>query len=411
MLAIQNNIMAMNASRHLGNSYSALGRSVERLSSGLRINSSRDDAAGLAVRELMRAEIAIQSQGSRNAQDGVSMLQTMEGAMAVMNENLIRMMELAEQASTGSYSLSQRQIMNAEFEEMANEIERIAHATKFNEISMMNTDSGEVKIHVGTDETIDVETVDMTKAGLGIDTGEGGRQHVSDFGVADVSDNFAVNDGTADELTIQFTNSAGDDEQAIVVSNFDDATLAQTVAQINEASQSLGFDAEGNNLAYDAAEAVYNAETETYHLQLNSRDGDADGMTISLGGNWDGDGAFAFDGDGSQVAQFDAGSEQAGLNILSAEAAQDALNTVENAIHVKDGARAMFGYKMNRLESTISILGIQEENLQASESRISDVDVASEMAELTRTQVLAQAGTAMLAQANTMPQMALGLLG
>ncbi len=413
MLAIQNNIMAMNASRHLGRSYSALGNSVERLSSGLRINSAKDDAAGLAVRELMRAEIAVQGQGARNAQDGVSMLQTMEGAMAVMNENLIRMMELAEQSATGSYSQSQREIMNAEFEEMANEIERIAHATQFNEIAMLNSDTGSVEIHVGTEETINVNTVDMTKDGLGIETGDGGWRHVSDHGVADASDTWVTidNDGeNTDNLTIQF-----DGEEEIVVEL--DAThggageysLNQIAALINEESQSLGYDSDGNNLAYNAAEVVYDEADETYNLQLSSRGGDAASMTIELGSDVTATGGLTGQDDVS--ADFDEGSEQAGLNILTAEAAQDALNTVEDAIHIKDGARAMFGYKMNRLESTITILGIQEENLQASESRISDVDVATEMAELTRTQVLAQAGTAMLAQANTMPQMALTLLG
>src|SRR5512136_2715771 len=103
MLAIKNNLMAANAARYLGGSYDALATSVERLSSGLRINSASDDAAGMAVRELMRADIAVLEQGARNAEDGVSMLQTMEGAMQVVDNILVRMQQLAEQASTGSY--------------------------------------------------------------------------------------------------------------------------------------------------------------------------------------------------------------------------------------------------------------------------------------------------------------------
>ena len=116
MLAIKNNLMSVNAARHLGVSYDALSRSVERLSSGLRINSARDDAAGLAVRELMRADIAVIQQGARNAQDGISMLQTMEGAMATIDDILVRMQSLAEQAATGSYSSAQRSIMHNEFD-------------------------------------------------------------------------------------------------------------------------------------------------------------------------------------------------------------------------------------------------------------------------------------------------------
>jgi flagellin len=114
MLAVKNNIMAENAARHLGRSYNSLAKSVERLSSGLRINTAKDDAAGLAVRELLRADIAQFRQGSRNAQDAISMLQTAEGAMQVIDELLIRMKELAEQAATGTYSSAQRSIMNAE---------------------------------------------------------------------------------------------------------------------------------------------------------------------------------------------------------------------------------------------------------------------------------------------------------
>jgi flagellin len=270
MLAIKNNLMAANAARHLGNSYDALAKSVERLSSGLRINSAKDDAAGLAVRELMRADIGVLEQGVRNAQDAISMLQTFEGALATVDEILVRMKQLAEQASTGSYASAQRTIMNSEFGEMANEIERIANSTAFNGITMLD-DSATVTIRFGggTNDTITVAGSDMTKSGLGINA----------------------------------------------------------------------------------------------------------------------------------------------LSIGSTTSAAAAMGTIDSAISTKDTARATFGYTMNRLEATVDVLGIQAENLMAAESRISDVDVATEMAALTRNQVLAQAGTAMLAQANTMPQMALTLLG
>ena len=270
MLAIKNNIMAENAARHLGTSYDALAKSVERLASGLRINSAKDDAAGLAVRELMRADIAVLQQGSRNAQDGISMLQTMEGAMATMDDALIRMKQLAEQAATGTYSSAQRAIMDSEFDEMAEEINRIAGAVAFNANYLLNNSATTVSIQFGaaTSDKIDIQGCDMTSSALGL---------------TDVS--------------------------------IDSTTNAQT-----------------------------------------------------------------------------------------------ALATLDTAINSKDEARAAFGYKMNRLESTISVINNQAENLMAAESRISDVDVATEMANMTRTQVLAQAGVAMLAQANIMPQMALTLL-
>jgi flagellin len=270
MLAIKNNIMAANSARHLGMSYDALAKSVERLSSGLRINGAKDDAAGMAVRELMRADIAVLQQGARNALDGISMLQTMEGAMGTIDEALVRMKQLAEQAATGSYSEAQRNIMNNEFSEMAEEINRIAGATEFNGNTLLNSANASISIQFGaaSTDTITISGCDMRSATLGLDT----------------------------------------------------------------------------------------------------------------------------------------------ASIASANSAQSALATISTAITDKDTARARFGYKMNRLESTIQVINNQAENLMAAESRISDVDVATEMAQMTRTQVLAQAGVAMLAQANTMPQMALTLL-
>jgi len=268
MLAIKNNIMAGTAARHLGTSYDALAKSVERLSSGLRINSSKDDAAGLAVRELMRADIRVLQQGARNAQDGISMLQTMEGALGVVDDALVRMKELAEQASTESYSDAQRNIMDAEFQEMGAEITRIANTTDFNGIKMLNSAAGQVTIHFGASSELTVNMADIRSSGLGIDA----------------------------------------------------------------------------------------------------------------------------------------------LSISSTASAKAALSTITSAIITKDSARASFGYKMNRLESSAEVLGIQAENLSTAESRVSDVDVATEMATMTRNQVLAQAGVSMLAQANGMPQMALSLL-
>lgn len=272
MLAIKNNIMAGNAARHLGIAYDSLALSVERLSSGLRINSAKDDAAGLAVRELMRADIAVIKQGSRNAMDGISMLQTFEGALGAVDEALIRMKELAEQASTGSYSTPQRRIMNAEYIEMAAEINRIASSTSFNSVTMLNSATGTNIIHFGEGTTITLNSIDVTISALGIN--------------------------------------------------------------VNSANATIG----------------------------------------TMAG------------------------------------AQSALALLTTAIETKDSARASFGYKMNRIESTANVLNIQAENMMAAESRISDVDVATEMAALTRTQVLAQAGVAMLSQANSMPQMALSLL-
>ena len=269
MLAIKNNVMAANAARHLGQSYDALAQSIERLSSGLRINSAKDDAAGLAVRELMRADTAVLQQGARNAQDGISLLQTAEGGMQNIDNLLVRMKQLAEQAATGTYSSSQRSIMNSEFDELSAEITRISGSAKFNGTSLLNSATGSIAVNFGS---------------------------------------------SSDSITVHMKNVS------------------------------------------------------------------ATGLSVDS------------------------------LNIGTAASAQAALTTLDTAIGTATTARADFGAKMNRLTTTVEVLGIQAENLQTAESRISDVDVATEMAAMTRNQVLAQAGVSMLAQANTMPQMALTLL-
>jgi len=450
MLAIKNNIMAANAARHLGKAYDSLAISVERLASGLRINSAKDDAAGLAVRELIRADIAVLQQGSRNASDGISMLQTMEGATAVMDANLIRMKELAEQAATGSYSDAQREIMHAEFAEMAAEIDRIAGATQFNAITMLNTSTGSVAIHVGTTETISIDKVDMTADGLGIETGEGNWDLTA---TSETTNGIGgLTSADAEYLTVK-TTTAGDDlvldltfgsEEVIDTVTFVGAssaaisyTLQEVVDTFNEVSQNPDqmYDADGNRLGYDVAEVVEIADGN-YGIRFTARSNDADNMTFKISTNaedideitgflgtqesggtdlmlaahdlwerWDED-----SGDAGEWVNDSTGGAGAGLNILTVDAAVSALDTITLAITAKDEARAAFGYKMNRLESTISILDIQAENLMSAESRVSDVDVATEMATLTRTQVLSQAGISMLAQANAMPQMALTLL-
>ena len=137
-LVVNHNMMAMNAARNLNASYNRLNKSVQRLSSGLRVNSAADDAAGLAIRELMRADIATLNQGVRNANDAISLIQVADGALGVIDEKLIRMKELAEQAATGTYNSTQRLMIESEYQAMASEITRIANATDFNGVKLLD---------------------------------------------------------------------------------------------------------------------------------------------------------------------------------------------------------------------------------------------------------------------------------
>ena len=293
-LVINHNLMAMNAARNLGLSYSNLATSVRRLSSGLRVGTAADDAAGLAIRELMRADIASLNQGVRNANDAISLIQTADGALGVIDEKLIRMKELAEQAATGTYNSDQRLMIESEYQAMASEITRIANATSFNGVYLLN-----------------------------------GRLS------GDNHDGTGLN--SIGKLKIHFGT--------------------------------------GNESAADY-----------YYVTI----GDATASALGVGNQ--------------------ATAGKAGYTVSTQDAAQKALDALNQAIISKDKIRASLGAMQNRLENTISNLQIQAENLQSAESRISDVDVALEMTEFVRNQVLTQAAIAMLSQANDLPRLALQLM-
>ncbi|MDP2847569.1 MAG: flagellin [Humidesulfovibrio sp.] len=319
-LVINHNLMAMNASRNLGTAYGALSTSTERLSSGLRVNTAADDAAGLAIRELMRADIKSMNQGVRNANDAISMIQTADGALGVIDEKLIRLKELAMQASTGTYSSDQRLMIDSEYQAMCSEITRIANATDFNGIHLLNGHlSGGATSHNGTG----IEAVGALKIHFG-----------------------SGNDSSEDYYYINVGCSTA-------------------------SALGLGQLATSKNKYTDAQ---INAELD---------------LTIRA----------------KMIAE-----NNAGKSISTQELAQQALEAINQAIISKDKVRAALGAMQNRLENTITNLTIQAENLQASESRISDVDVATEMTEFTRQQILAQSAVAMLAQANSLPKMALQLI-
>jgi len=317
-LVINHNIMAMDTTRNLNNAYGALSTSVQRLSTGMRINSAADDAAGLAIRESMRSDIASLNQGIRNANDGISLIQTAEGALSVVDEKLIRMKELAEQASTGTYTNAQRLIIHSEFAAMASEIDRIATATDFNGVKLLD---GNVSI-----------------------SGTNGSWNANNTWVADEG---------------LWTNSSGWQE-----------TQGTAAAD--------GSVTGGIKIHFGTA----NNRSEDYYF---IRIGDVRTSALGIG--------------------------SADVAVSTQHSAQLALEKLNTAMARKENARAALGAVQNRLENTISNLSIQAENVQAAESRISDVDVATEMTQFVRNQILTQSSVAMLSQANSLPQMALSLIG
>jgi len=395
MLAIKNNLMADNAARQLGKSYDALAKSVERLSSGLRINSAKDDAAGLAVRELIRADVAALHQGSRNARDAISMLQAAEGALSATDDILVRMRELAEQSATGSYSSTQVTIMQSEFEELAAEISRVANNTDFNDINLLTADAADavtIALGIGIADATKVIKIDrhnVTATGLGV----GGQIEIaSGRGVAATTDAYFTGDDAADAVQVTF----GANSASMTVGN-GSKTLAEAVTALNQSSRAAVS-------GWEVASSVYNADSGQYVLKLAAAASADVAFSITNTGATAWSAGLGGDAVGTTDFVNVAGSDSLTLGT------QAAITAVNGAISEKDSFRAHLGYMMNRLEAATSVIDIQAENLMAAESRVSDVDVATEMARFTRNQVLAQAGISMLAQANTMPQMALKLL-
>jgi flagellin len=273
-LRVNTNVMSLNAQRELFNVTDRLGGNFRRLSSGLRISTGADDAAGLGISERMRAQIRSYEQAGRNAQDGVSLVQTAEGALNEVNNNLVRMRELSIQAANGTLNTGDRAAVDNEFQQLIAEIDRIADTTDFNGISLLNDTSGlvTIQLQVGTEsgETVAVNLVDMTDSGLGLT-------------------------GTGFDLT--------------TVSN-----------------------------------------------------------------------------------------------------ASAALDLIDSAIDSVTNARSDLGATQNRLQSSLRSTQVASENLSAAESRIRDVDIAHETADLTRNSIMQQAAVSVLAQANAQPQVALSLL-
>jgi flagellin len=276
----------------------------------------------------MRAEVASLNQGVRNANNAISLIQTAEGALAVIDEKLIRMKELAEQAATGTYTNAQRLIIHSEFAAMASEIDRIAAATDFNGVKLLN---GNISV-----------------------AGSGGQWTTSN--------NWSVTEGN-------WTNSSGWQEANGTAADNGDITG-------------------GIKIHFGTG----NARAEDYYFIRI-----ADVSTKSL-----------FAEAGTSISSADDASAR--IAVSTQTAAQIALERLNTAIVRKENARASLGGIQNRLENTITNLSVQAENIQAAESRISDVDIATEMTEYVRNQVLSQAGVAMLAQANSLPQLALSLL-
>jgi len=367
----------MNTHRQLGQAQTSGAKSMEKLSSGFRINRAGDDAAGLSISEKMRGQIRGLNQASRNAQDGISMIQTAEGALNETHSILQRMRELAVQSATDTNTDEDRAEIQKEADQLSQEITRIGNNTEFNTQNLLNGELTDNKFHIGanTDQNLELSVDDMRADALGVARLSAGLTEVGD------NDEFEVVNTSGEVINIVI---AEDGTDTAFDSDLDGDTLTITLAT----------DSDGDSITTNAQvlEAI-NAEA---------------GLSANLAEGVDG-GATAGEQDSVEVgvAVFDTSE---GIDISTQRAADNAITTINNAIESVSAERSKLGAVQNRLEHTISNLDNSAENLQAAESRIRDVDMAQEMMELTKQNILQQASTAMLAQANNAPQSVLQLL-
>lgn len=379
---INTNIASLNAQRNLNSSQGALATSLQRLSSGLRINSAKDDAAGLAISERFTSQIRGLNQAARNASDGISLAQTAEGALSEVTNNLQRIRELAIQSSNATNSQTDRDALQTEVTQLLNEIDRVADQTQFNGVKLLDGSFTGAVFQVGANagETITLASAtDSNTAALGSVSQASSSANVSGITVGGA--------GTA--------IAAG----GVVFNGVDIGAIGTASSALERAGQLVN--AINNVSAASGVGATFNAGTNEIILSSASdvvQTGTVNSAAI----------AGFTNATGSSTAAVTTGIDT--LNVSSFTASQLALELVDTSLTTINSARADLGAIQNRFESVVTSLQTASENLSASRSRIQDTDFAAETANLTRAQILQQAGTAILSQANSAPQNVLALL-
>lgn len=474
---INTNVASLNAQRNLNASGGSLATSLQRLSTGLRINSAKDDAAGLAISDRMTSQIRGLDQAVRNANDGISLAQTAEGALSTSGDILQRIRELSVQSINGTNSASDRQALNNEVSNLVAELDRIAGTSEFNGLKLLNGSFGSSTFQVGanSNQTITVGSGDVRTNKYGLNTATtaaitpvaataftAGTVTIAGIASKDVAitatdtaktaadkinavageTNVSATARTLSTLTFSTTGAAtlaitSKNTTAVSVSfNVSNAAtadgLAQGVSEINKVSAQTGVTAKvnsagsgillenstGENITIDSAGSTPVASVtmdtvSTAGVYTVGTTAAATGGVVVLGGvTLDSSSGFNVTSASTLLTTgASVGTNTVSkLDVSTAEKATLSLRIIDAALANVSGLRANYGAVQSRLESTVSNLQVSSENLSASRSRIRDADFAAETANLTRAQILQQAGTAMLAQANALPQNVLTLL-
>ncbi|HCY14921.1 MAG: flagellin [Curvibacter sp. GWA2_64_110] len=395
MSSINTNIPSLNAQRNLTSSASSLATSMQRLSSGLRVNSAKDDAAGLAIAERMNTQAKGLNVAARNANDGISLAQTAEGALGKVGDMLQRMRELAVQSANSTNSSADRTALQAEVKQLADEIDRVGKTTTFNNQKILDgTFAGAVfQVGANSGDNITVGALTNAKASGLADIDYASNTANAGIAASAVTTLTAIATGT---LSISITGGTSYDLGAVDAATSGDERLGQVVEAINRKTSDTGV------TAY-----LTKNSSGTYDVELYSSTLDTSGVAAvaTLAG-------FTVATTGVSASTL-AATTATGIDTLSVSTQGDAwkaLAKIDSAIDQVNGARAKLGAVQSRFENAVSNIGIMVENISASRGRIMDADFATETANLSRTQILQQAGTAMVAQANQLPQGVLALL-
>jgi len=410
---INTNINSLTAQRNLGMNAGSLATSMQRISSGLRVNSAKDDAAGLAIAERFQTQIKGLTVGARNANDGISLAQTAEGALGKVGDMLQRMRELAVQSSNATNSTADRKALQAEVSQLANEIDRVSKQTSFNGRQVLDGSFAGGVFQVGANAGDNI-----TVGGLVNSTTKGladvvyAYDHKTGIDAASVSgtDLAAITDSST--LNISVTGATAKvDLGTLKAASSGSERLGQLVAAINAKTADTGVTA---FLTQDAASSKY-----TIDLMSSKLDSNGDAAVVTLSGftatnfGYAAAAVGAATGGGSQISATTTSTDSLGIDTLTVDTQANAwvaLTKIDSAIDQVNSARADLGALQSRFESAVANIEISTENLSAARGRIVDADFAKETANLSRTQILQQAGTAMVAQANQLPQGVLALL-
>ena len=398
-MSINTNSVSINAQRNLGLSGNSLATSMQRLSSGLRVNSAKDDAAGLAIAERMNTQVKGLAVASRNANDGISLAQTAEGALGKVGDMLQRMRELAVQSGNATNSKTDRKALQAELKQLRDEVDRVAKTTSFNGQKVLDGSFTGAVFQVGANsgDNITVGALANTKVDK-LGKSMYGTTGVTSLGATNVSG--AAVTGTITITVKGANNTTGISSTLAADSNrTEEEALGQILAEINVKSADTGVTAflEKDGSKYTISYRSTSDTAGTVAVAAITVAGASAALNTAL-----------TVGTSSITAAAAVGIDK--VDIGTQAGAWEALQRIDNAIDKVNSARGELGAIQTRFEKTVENIDIQNENLTAARGRVVDADFAQETANLSRTQILQQAGTAMVAQANQLPQQVLSLL-